>query len=110
MKVPGHVDMTRDAVLLTAAERAQEVEQLIADAAREGIVIGMEWLVERRLETLIRTLLPGEDERALLELAYQELALESLTDVLPEARAAARRARLLQPVTESAPLAGNGRG
>lgn len=97
MKVPGHVDMTRDAVLLTAADVGAECSAIVAELAATGVNVDVSVYLERRLQALIETLL-DDDHQALLELAYQEKLRDWLTSPdIDAARTAARHARLLAP-------------
>lgn len=83
MKVPGHVDMTRDAVLLTA--KALEADN---EALCERLIMQMgvpfdagAVMTERRLQALVELLL-DEDQAALLELAAQEKVAARLADIV----------------------------
>ena len=91
--------MTRDAVLLTAQQTAEKVDALVRDALAEGVAVGPEFYVERRLQALVDMLLPDEDDRARLELAYQESLHRALEAALPDAISAARQQRLLPSST-----------
>lgn len=98
MHVPGHVDMTRDAVLLTAEGVRQENDDRLAYLATCGVGVSPDVLTERRVQALVEMVLPDEDQRALLELAYQEKLREWLhSEPIDDAIRQARQARLLAP-------------
>lgn len=109
MQVPGHVDMTRDAVLLTAAAVDQENTDRLAYLQRCGVGISPDVMTERRLAALAELLL-DDDHLALLELRYQEKLRDWLhQDVIEDAIRQARQAKLLAPAGVFADAVG-GRG
>lgn len=84
MIVPGHANMTRDAVLLTAtAAQEKNAEKESELATRHGGMIDPSAFVERRIQTLAELVL-GDDERAVWELLYQEKIGTMLDEALAE--------------------------
>jgi hypothetical protein len=99
MKVGKHVEMTRDAVLLTAGDVDARNQAELARLAQLGVGIAPDVLTERRLHALVELLL-DTDQQAALELLYQEALERFLTSpAIAEAEKAARQAHLLAPAS-----------
>jgi len=88
--------MTRDAKLIAARKLGEENDERVNNMAKQGAHIeSIGWLV-MRLESFIVAML-DEDQRADLELEYQERVKAQLDGVEAAALEAARRARIHVP-------------
>lgn len=97
MRIPGHVDMTHDAALVLAQSVADRNNARVAELAQAGVGLDPGIYLERRLAAFSELLL-DDDQRAALELLYQEaLERQLASDDVLEAERVARQSKLLAP-------------
>lgn len=97
LELPERVPMTRRAKLITAERLRVANGEADERLQARGIVLDPAFFVERRLVALESMMLVDDDERAELELRYQELLAAALARVPEIAAAQERRALLLAP-------------